>query len=89
MEILPIQTRRIHAGDDLVPLLNVAKLQPLDILVLSSKGVATAEGRIFELKNFGASKEAEKYSKNNYTKKLKSEAYKMEGKKLKAYFAMI
>ena len=34
-------------------------------------------------------KEAEKYSKNNYTKKLKSEAYKMEGKKLKAYFAMI
>ncbi|HLC76367.1 MAG TPA: coenzyme F420-0:L-glutamate ligase [Candidatus Peribacterales bacterium] len=63
MEILPIQTRRIHAGDDLVPLLNVAKLQPLDILVLSSKGVATAEGRIFELKNFGASKEAEKYAK--------------------------
>ena len=64
MELLPIQTRRIEPGDDLATVLSEGiKLLGNDIIVISSKAVATAEGRIIDLSSLTASKEAESLSK--------------------------
>ena len=69
MKLLPVQTSRIEPGDDLEHILRDAlqmtngKLQADDILVISSKAVATAEGRIVDLSSLTPSEEAKTLSK--------------------------
>src|SRR3989344_5388672 len=69
MKLLPGQTSRIEPGDDLEHILRDAlqmtngKLQADDILVISSKAVATAEGRIVDLSSLTPSEEAKTLSK--------------------------
>src|SRR3989344_6003745 len=69
MKLLPVQTSRIEPGDDREHILRDAlqmtngKLQADDILVISSKAVATAEGRIVDLSSLTPSEEAKTLSK--------------------------
>lgn len=63
MLFLPIKTRLIRSGDDLAPLLQAsASIAEGDIIVVSSKAVATAEGAAIDLHTLTPSKEAEKWS---------------------------
>lgn len=70
MLILPMHTRVIRPSDDLVFVLleaarrlQISKFRHQDIVVVSSKAVATAEGRIINLGALKISGEAEKLSK--------------------------
>lgn len=70
MILLPVKTRRIEKGDDIVSVLIEAtnRFQVLgfrfqDILVISSKAVATAEGRILNLQKLSPSDDAKNYAK--------------------------
>ena len=62
MELFPIRTKKIVAGDDLVSVLRggekTTDFLPQDILVISSKAVATAEGRIIKIGSMKPSAEA-------------------------------
>ncbi len=64
IQIIPIRTGLLRAGDDLAEqILKNVKLEPNDIVVLSSKAIATTEGAAVNLKNVIPSSEAIKYSK--------------------------
>lgn len=63
MIILPIRTSLIKAGDNIVHILSEqAEIQDGDIVVLSSKAVATAEGAAINLKDLSISEEAKDWS---------------------------
>lgn len=63
MNLIPIKTPRINPGDDLAEILiNSSNIQENDILVLSSKAVATSENRIVDLSSLTPSDEASKYA---------------------------
>ncbi len=63
MLLLPLQTRRIQPGDDLAAILSgTAAIEPGDIVVLSSKAVATAEGFLHALADVTPSAEAHRLS---------------------------
>ena len=63
MHLLPVKTRLINPGDNLAEILtNASKIQKNDILVISSKAVATSEGRVVDLNSLTPSDEAKKYS---------------------------
>jgi len=69
MLVLPAQTKRIKIGDNnLVEIIQEGmkelgmRSEELDIFVISSKAVATAEGRIIELSSMTVSEEAKKLS---------------------------
>ncbi|MBI2117330.1 coenzyme F420-0:L-glutamate ligase [Candidatus Peregrinibacteria bacterium] len=64
MLLLPIHTRLLENGDDLISLLQ--KSTPVsdgDILIISSKAVATVEGAAIDLRQITPSNNAEKWSK--------------------------
>src|SRR3989344_7918287 len=69
MELLPIKTRRIVQGDNLVEIIQEGmrklkmKNEESDIFVISSKAMATAEGRIVDLASLTPSEEAKTLSK--------------------------
>ena len=70
MELIPIKTRRIGGGDNIVSVLvegvercQVSGFRFQDIVVISSKAVATAEGRIIDLAKLTVSAEAKEYAK--------------------------
>ncbi len=64
MELLPIRTRLLKHGDDLAAmLLQSKKILPGDIVVLSSKAVATCEGAHIDLKKLKPTNEAASWSK--------------------------
>ena len=58
MELLPILTPRLKAGDDLVSQLTKGKPRPGDIIAVSSKAVATVEGSAIDLRKLSVSAEA-------------------------------
>jgi coenzyme F420-0:L-glutamate ligase / coenzyme F420-1:gamma-L-glutamate ligase len=59
MELIPIHTPLIHAGDDVAAILGAhAAIRDGDILVVSSKVIATAEGAAVELGSLTISDEA-------------------------------
>jgi coenzyme F420-0:L-glutamate ligase len=64
MEIFAIPTPLLRTGDDIARILvNCAELQENDILVISSKALATIEGRTFQLEKCKPSAQAKKLSK--------------------------
>lgn len=64
MQVLPIRTPLLKRGDDLAGILCAKiQLQPKDILVISSKAVATCEGAEIDLATLAASVEAIQWSK--------------------------
>lgn len=64
MLLLPVHTRLLKKGDDLVSLLlEHAEFQTDDILVISSKAVATVEGAAIDLHQIAPSKDAKRWSK--------------------------
>jgi coenzyme F420-0:L-glutamate ligase len=64
MDILPIRTPILTRDDDLAAiLLRHAPFADEDILVLSSKALATVEGAAIDLRTIHLSKEAEKWAK--------------------------
>lgn len=63
MHILPIHTPVIHAGNDLAAILaEHAHVQAGDIIVVSSKVIATVEGNAIDLSTLEASQEARDWS---------------------------
>ncbi len=63
MNILPLHTSIIKKGDDLASLLKAAAMiQPGDILVVSSKAVATAEGAAIDVSTIVPSNDAEMWA---------------------------
>ena len=65
MHLTPLHTPRIAPGEDLVSVLKKAHKEgfhPKDILVVSSKAVATSEGRIIDLAALTVSDEAKTYA---------------------------
>lgn len=60
MELLPIQTPILHSGDSLLD--HLSDLQDGDIVVISSKAIATTEGRIIDLSTVQVTEDAEKLS---------------------------
>lgn len=59
MELLPLKTGILRAGDDLAAALKKAgDIRPDDIVVISSKAVATCENAFVNLKTIGISKRA-------------------------------
>ncbi|MBU0767226.1 coenzyme F420-0:L-glutamate ligase [Patescibacteria group bacterium] len=65
MNLLPIHTPLLKEGDDLVAILtNNVEFKDGDILAISSKAIATAEGAAIDLGNIEVSKEAEELSEH-------------------------
>ncbi len=63
MHLIPIKTAVIRQGDDLTAMfMKQAKFQKNDILVVSSKVIATAEGAIIDLASMEVSGAAKKWS---------------------------
>lgn len=63
MQILPIHTRLIKAGDDLASILKESMMiHSGDSLVISSKAVATAEGAAIDLSEMTPTSDAELYA---------------------------
>ena len=67
MELIAIKTRKIVAGDDVSAILSDQRLEirDQDILVISSKAIATAEGRIIDLSKLTVSAEAKEYAEKS------------------------
>ena len=68
MHLIPLQTPRIVPGEDLVSALMEARkdgFQPKDIVVISSKAVATSEGRIIDLSALTVSDKAKTYAEKS------------------------
>lgn len=64
MELIAVRTPLIHAGDDLASVISAsASIAEGDILVVSSKVVATAEDATIRLNNLSIGEEAQKLSK--------------------------
>ena len=64
MLLLPIHTRLLKKGDDLASLLSEStQIVEGDILVISSKAIATMEGAAIDLRKITISKDADKWSK--------------------------
>jgi coenzyme F420-0:L-glutamate ligase/coenzyme F420-1:gamma-L-glutamate ligase len=62
MLLIPIQSRRIEQGDDLVSCLAEAKNLNEDILIISSKVISISEGNVIDLSQIKVSDEAKKLS---------------------------
>jgi coenzyme F420-0:L-glutamate ligase len=63
MELLALQTRRLQPGDDLAATLREsAAIRAGDILVVSSKAIATVEGRVIDLHSMKPGAEAVKWA---------------------------
>jgi coenzyme F420-0:L-glutamate ligase/coenzyme F420-1:gamma-L-glutamate ligase len=71
MQVLPLKTSLIKPNDDLVTILIQAvkkqrvKLKDGDILAISSKAVASADGRIVKMKTVAVSKRAEELARKH------------------------
>jgi coenzyme F420-0:L-glutamate ligase / coenzyme F420-1:gamma-L-glutamate ligase len=64
MELIPIRTPVVHAGDDLSAILkSCVQIHDGDIVVLSSKVVATTEGAAIDLTQLNVSAEATEWCK--------------------------
>jgi coenzyme F420-0:L-glutamate ligase / coenzyme F420-1:gamma-L-glutamate ligase len=63
MELIPIRTPLIHAGDDLAVIFAAhTSVKDGDIIIVSSKVIATAEGAAVDLSTLTISEEAERWS---------------------------
>lgn len=63
MHIIPLPTRILKPGDDLAALLKEAgEIRDGDIVVVSSKAVATVEGAVVDLRSLKPSSEAQEWS---------------------------
>lgn len=86
MEVLAIKTPVIKAGDDLANLLlKLFDFEEYDILVISSKAVATAEGAAIDLRKVKATPEAEDWAKRSgrsaeFRQAVLDETERMHGK---------
>jgi coenzyme F420-0:L-glutamate ligase/coenzyme F420-1:gamma-L-glutamate ligase len=58
MELLPIVSPLLRSGDDLASIIALAGVRPGDIIVVSSKALATVEGAMIDLRSITPSKEA-------------------------------
>ncbi|MEQ1849681.1 MAG: coenzyme F420-0:L-glutamate ligase [Candidatus Peribacteraceae bacterium] len=81
MLVLPIRTNRLKNGDDLASLLE-PHVQDGDIVVVSSKAMATVEGASINLAELTPSKEATKYAKECRQDPSFTEAVLKETKRL-------
>ena len=85
MLILPIKTPLLKSGDDLASILFVsAEFQPDDIVVVSSKAVATVEGAAIDLSTIMPTAEARelnsmKHKSDAYCQALLDEMHRMHG----------
>ena len=64
MQLIPVPSPILKQGDDLCKLLMQAGLQSGDIVVISSKAVATVEGTMIDLTKMQPSSEAAKWAKS-------------------------
>lgn len=64
MNLITLHTKRLSPGDDLVAALSECgeEFRSGDVVVISSKAVATCEGRTVDLKSLDVTKEAEHYA---------------------------
>ena len=85
MLLLPIPTPTLKSGDDLAKILhNSGMIEPGDIVVISSKAVATVEGAAVKLGAIKPSRQAEKLSKTckqdpHFTQAVLDETKRMNG----------
>ena len=64
MLLIPIKTPLLQSGDDLASILiRTGLIQKGDIIAISSKAIATAEGRMIDLQTIRPTAEAEEWSK--------------------------
>jgi len=86
MEILAITTPIIQAGNDLVDvLMNALEIEENDIIVISSKAVATAEGAAIDLRDIQPTPEAHEWAKRSgrsavFRQAVLDETVRMHGK---------
>lgn len=64
MHVLPLSSSLLHPGDDLAGALRAADIRDGDILIVSSKALATVEDRIVDLSTLTISGEAKTEAKN-------------------------
>ncbi len=85
MLILPVRTKRLQAGDDLSKIISESiELKKGDILVISSKTIATTEGAAIKLSNVQISPEAIELSKkcdqdSHFTQAVLNEMNRLNG----------
>ncbi len=90
MLILPIHTAIIRAGDDLASLLmRTAQIERGDIVVISSKAIATAEGAAVDLSTMTASHDARRWAEKTgrsaeFCQAVLNETLRMNGRILSA-----
>jgi coenzyme F420-0:L-glutamate ligase len=88
MIIVPIRTGLLKKNDDLAKeILNNTKLQPDDILVISSKAIATTEGSAMNLGTITPSPDAIKYAKICNLDPTFTECILREMKRMNGYIA--
>ena len=84
MLLLPIHTPLIRAGDDLAKVLRAAAdIHPGDLIIVSSKAVATAEGAAVDLHALSPSSEAAAWSEKTGRSPAFCEAVLRETKRLR------
>ena len=83
MLLIPIHTPLLKSKDDLASILmNAAQIEPGDIIVISSKAVATVEGGAIDLSKMHPSEDAKKWSMKTGRSPAFTEATLMEMKRL-------
>lgn len=86
MQLLPIKTPLLQKGDDLVSLLmNHADVQDNDIVIVSSKAIATVEGAAIKLASLIVSDEARSWAEKSgltpmFTQAIIEETVRLRGK---------
>lgn len=85
MQIVPIPTPILQPGDDLATFLSKEDFTDGDIIVISSKAIATAEGAAIDLSKITPTKEAEEWAKKSgrtaaFRQAVLDETLRMHGK---------
>lgn len=85
MLIVPIHTRTLETGSDLASELRKTPIEQGDIIVISSKAVATAEGAAIDLSTIQPSTQAREFAKKTgqqpaFAEAVMREATRMNGK---------
>lgn len=83
VQIIPIKTGIVKQGDDIATVIgNAADLQPDDIIIVSSKVIATAESAMINLESLQINAEAKDWSKKTGRSSQFCEAVLQETKRL-------
>lgn len=94
MHILPIQTPILKAGDNLAGLIE-SQVEDGDIVVVSSKAIATVEGAVKNLADFVPSDEARELAKNHnartpeFYEAVLQETARMNGSIIRANYGVV